>query len=593
MESDLWSFIRGSVREATAQLVAVPNEGNVSTDSSAGMSSEKDCLCQMSLEKELFAAVRCRSVAESGDLLEKVQNVNAIRENGETPLYLAVLLGKSDWTETLLSMGSDPCVADGAGVTALLVAEEMCKAAPSDSERKFILGLVKLASKLGRKGGGDPDVRCPVSETRLVGDLGGMSSLGADGSVTADGGGTSDVGVSSVGTSGGTSTASRESSSQSKVEERLEKLTSMVAELSRKVDSLGIKASSLKEGVETLVDNASIQGTAVSEMRTEVAGIKSQLSTGLQEIRRQVGMENGASMLQVRGIRESVQKMAVDMRKRDELLRSIESGVTTLVDQRHDEQSSLGSEEGDEEDDNDCSESESDIDQSECHQCSDYLSGIAQYHGDRECLGNLTAYFDNLYSQGKLLSSLLRYMRENKSWELLVDFENSDIGARWPDFKDLEGKCIGDSGPKVRSHASRRFVYISAKLHGVYTEDRLVGWLAIAMARMAMLLAFRNRCKPYAKGDGRSEAKFREVVTDAEQKLSQLGSARLNWYLKNALEWKTPEAKEIALISAVPGIIAHYGRSEGVHILREQLPSLLNYYRDYVITKFERNTRGS
>ncbi|XP_046408108.1 uncharacterized protein LOC124172690 [Ischnura elegans] len=737
-----------------------------------------------SLGNLLFKAVRNLRVKDCLDLLGDVEDVDARGENGDTLLELAVELGKLDWAQKLLGMGSNPNLVHAEGHTALLLAKDMCVVYPENLKRKVILRLVKLASKLTKK---ECDASCveqftgmravrsknegckvlngasskeceatsvsggnhqacvqdrktgPAAEGRLtaqvqnrlsVSDVGAgpeksvrdsprkavpgdvMAGRHRKGSSTAckprgiDG---SDAvvqpqrkkrsrGTSHSGSSHAFSPDLNEENLledgeashrvvaesswshemkcfRSSMEERLDRLSSMLTEMSQRVESLSTETASLKEDTETLMDDASIRGTAICELRGEVSTIRGELMSELKEMKiESMAMAIGCGR-QVRGLKQSLDKALEGMVRRNDHRGVSECGVTSPSEEDLASRPEV-----------DIKVVETKLDpvpipkvgagvkvveskavpvpvrvvhnppmvgvgvkaveskpvpipvrvvhnppmvgvgvkavESKAvpvpapvvhnppivgvgdkvveskpvpaptpvvhHPCTNALLAMTRCFGSKDDVEWLREYYHDMLSLGPLIAPMLTFIKANKANNvmIIVDFTISDIGVRWPRLSDLDGRKKTPSRPKIRSHCSSRTVYVAAKVHNEYTEDYVVGCLTVGLARLAVYLAFMNKSKPYVNGSTEM-MKYAAIVKEAEDLLKRVGPLNMDWYLRNAIGWMSKEAQEVALISAVPGIIAHYGLEGGVEILSKQLPSLLQFYQEYVVSKFK------
>ncbi|XP_046408037.1 uncharacterized protein LOC124172632 [Ischnura elegans] len=218
--------------------------------------------------------------------------------------------------------------------------------------------------------------------------------------------------------------------------------------------------------------------------------------------------------------------------------------------------------------------------------CVNGLLTITNYTGTAKCRKLITSYYQEIYSSGPITSTMLDYLCSLEHTKIIVDFQNVHIGHMKPTVRDIDGGQSEGVHHRVHSHCSRRTVYVAAKMDHFTKTEGVMAWLTIGIARMSMYAAFRNKAKPYDKRDKEKEAEFGEIVREAEEMLHRLGPDYCNYYIRNALEWKQQAGKDIAMISAVPGIIAHHGHAEGIRILNEQVPSLLKFYQEEVMSKF-------
>ncbi|XP_046408112.1 uncharacterized protein LOC124172696 [Ischnura elegans] len=209
---------------------------------------------------------------------------------------------------------------------------------------------------------------------------------------------------------------------------------------------------------------------------------------------------------------------------------------------------------------------------------------ITVYFGTTDDLDFLRSYYQYVSTLGPLIIPLLVFLCGQQDINIFVDFENSHVGERWPAPKDPDGSASKAGSSEVQVQCAKRKVYIAAD-YG--SDDRVIGWFTIALARLCMKLVFRNNYKPYQSADKDGREKFARILKTAEELSCRSGPGGCELFIKNALEWKSKDSKEIALISAVPGIIAHYGCEQGVKVLNEQLPSLFNFYKYQVLTRFQ------
>ncbi|XP_046408045.1 uncharacterized protein LOC124172643 [Ischnura elegans] len=222
-------------------------------------------------------------------------------------------------------------------------------------------------------------------------------------------------------------------------------------------------------------------------------------------------------------------------------------------------------------------------------QCVNALLRVSSCLGPQNSLDTLATYYNVIYDQGRLASAMMEFLRLHRSGGLAIkaDFKNRHVLRMKPIFSNLDGKKAVGKVNKVHVDFSVRTVYVGAKTRGVYTKDHVIAWIAIALTRLSIFLAFGNGGKPYHEWDRDSEEKFGRIVEEAKLYLTWDGPDNVDEYILGALGWEKQESKEVALISAVPGIIAHHGVVEGLRILREQVPTLLYYYEQHVVTRFE------
>ncbi|XP_046408135.1 uncharacterized protein LOC124172710 [Ischnura elegans] len=217
------------------------------------------------------------------------------------------------------------------------------------------------------------------------------------------------------------------------------------------------------------------------------------------------------------------------------------------------------------------------------------LSSLSKVFGSSADFHMLSVYYELLSGMGPMVSLLLDLLQVEMKVRIEVDFENDDVRVRWPTLRDLDGENRA-SGPKLPIHCSRKKVYIAARLEGSGGESQLLGWMAVALARICLIRLFKNKGKPYSKKNSKGKENYAKIVKKTEDTFRAKGNGFGNSFVRDALEWKMEDAKEIALISAVPGVIASCGPKKGFEKLKKQVPLILKYYRFVLLPRLETET---
>jgi hypothetical protein len=158
-----------------------------------------------------------------------------------------------------------------------------------------------------------------------------------------------------------------------------------------------------------------------------------------------------------------------------------------------------------------------------------------------------------------------------------IDFDQGSIARMKSKFLDHDG--VERDGKYCRSFAdfSNCVLYVA----GSHSEEDNLGYLASGLAQVCFFLAFGNGGRPYVRGDRVSKRELAAAIEEAEEKGGS--GVYLDWSILLALEKRTHLAREICVTSAVPWIVAFYGRIEGTSDLRAQVPLLLEFYERRVL----------
>ncbi|XP_046408138.1 uncharacterized protein LOC124172713 [Ischnura elegans] len=193
--------------------------------------------------------------------------------------------------------------------------------------------------------------------------------------------------------------------------------------------------------------------------------------------------------------------------------------------------------------------------------------------------------YERLYSCGGLVSSVLEYLRFKSDVKVLVDFDSDDIGNLKTNVTYFNGAERDGSTVMAYADLQEKVVYLGALCA---SERWLLPQLAQKLSLLAIGMSFQNGGRPYVKGDFANQSLFGAILALAEAR--QRNGEELELPMGNAVLLESPLEKEAYLISSVPWLGAEYGSILAENKIRDQLPLLLEYYKDRVVAKLHQES---
>ncbi|XP_046405034.1 uncharacterized protein LOC124170353 [Ischnura elegans] len=200
-------------------------------------------------------------------------------------------------------------------------------------------------------------------------------------------------------------------------------------------------------------------------------------------------------------------------------------------------------------------------------------------------------FYEKIYKASPFTSLMLKFLERNGGVKVLIDCDSNNIS-------NLVGRLVNLDGAKHNGTAYLTFadifeckVYsggkagvISVNERGQYVDERFDPEVSLAqsLAQIVMYLIFKNRGCPYACGDEMYEKLYEKIVLETSQKKD---SVTMDGCVYHALSMKSSLAREVSLISVVPGMLVKYGSKEGMSKLLEQMPFLTFFFMQHVIPK--------
>ncbi|XP_046404953.1 uncharacterized protein LOC124170287 [Ischnura elegans] len=296
-----------------------------------------------------------------------------------------------------------------------------------------------------------------------------------------------------------------------------------------------------------------------------------------------------------------------EITSRDILLRKLEESVTRLSEdiaplkdyvtakmqeEAHSARSqSSGSSEGGATQDGD-QETEEERNNRVQNRCVDVMMSLTEIReNNEEKTQKVRGFYERIYKASPFTSLMLKFLERNRGVKVLIDCDSSNISNLVRGLANLDGEKL--YGSKFHTFADifvgriylggMAFTYMGTE-KGISvrkSHDPEVS-LAQSLTQMVMYLLFKNRGYPYACDDEMHEKLYEKIEQEASQYKK---TAWMDDLIKNALSMKTPLAREVSLISVVPGMLVKYGSNEGMSILQRQVPLLTLFFRQHVIPK--------
>ncbi|XP_046404809.1 uncharacterized protein LOC124170155 [Ischnura elegans] len=288
-----------------------------------------------------------------------------------------------------------------------------------------------------------------------------------------------------------------------------------------------------------------------------------------------------------------------EITSRDILLRKLEESVTRLSEdiiplkdyvtakmqeEVHSDQARNGDQETEEEENNRAQ-----------NRCVDVMMSLTEIReNNEEKTQKVRGFYEKIYKASPFTSRMLTFLERNRGVKVIVDCDSSNIsnlvrrlvsldaakthGTEFHAFTDFF-QCkvyLGGKAEKSKVYESNTGRYV----YKIYDPEVS---LAQSLAQMVMYLIFNNRGCPYACDDELYEKLYEKIVLETSQKKSS--GTSVDQLINDALSMTSYFAREVSLISVVPGMLVKYGSKEGMSKLQEQMPFLMLFFMQHVIPK--------
>ncbi|XP_046404977.1 uncharacterized protein LOC124170312 [Ischnura elegans] len=303
-------------------------------------------------------------------------------------------------------------------------------------------------------------------------------------------------------------------------------------------------------------------------------------------------------------LRDEIHK---EITSRDVLLRKLEESVTRLSEdiaplkdyvtakmqqEAHSASSqSSGSPEGGANQDGD-QETEEERNNRAQNRCVDVMMSLTEIRENNEEKTKIVrGFYEKIYKASPLTSLMLTFLERNRGVKVLIDCDSSNISNLVKRLVNLDGEKRNGTEFLTFADIFECRVYlggvsgvINVNIRGHYKKENFDPEVSLAqsLAQIVMYLIFKNRGCPYACDDEMYEKLYEKIVLETSQKKD---SVTMDGCVHHALSMKTPLAREVSLISVVPGMLVKYGSKEGMSKLLEQVPLLTFFFIHHVIPK--------
>ncbi|XP_046404790.1 uncharacterized protein LOC124170143 [Ischnura elegans] len=297
-----------------------------------------------------------------------------------------------------------------------------------------------------------------------------------------------------------------------------------------------------------------------------------------------------------------------EITSRDILLRKLEESVTRLSEdiaplkdyvtakmqeEAHSARSqSSGSSEGGASQDGDQGTEEEENNRAQ-NRCVDVMMSLTEIReNNEEKTQKVRGFYEKIYKASPFTSLMLTFLERNRGVKVLIDCDSSNISNLVRRLVNLDGeKCDGTA-----FHTFTDFfqctVYLGGKTgqYEVYERNQYVHKncdpevsLAQSLAQMVMYYIFKNRGCPYGCDDAMYEKLYEKILLETSQK--KTSGACVDDLINYALNMKSSLAREVTLISVIPGMLVKYGSKGGMSRLLDQKPLLTLFFMQHVIPK--------
>ncbi|XP_046404643.1 uncharacterized protein LOC124170000 [Ischnura elegans] len=314
--------------------------------------------------------------------------------------------------------------------------------------------------------------------------------------------------------------------------------------------------------------------------------LRNYLSSDFASLRDEIHREITSRDILLRKLEESVTRLSED-------IAPVKDYVAAEMEEEDDDASSQSSDspEGGAPQDGD-QETEEERNNRAQNRCVDVMMSLTEIRmNNEEKTQKVRGFYEKIYKASPFTSLMLKFLERNGGVKVLIDCDSSNIS-------NLGGRLVNLDGEKCNGTAFLTFadifecrVYLGgvSGLFRLYKRGQYVNEtfdpevsLAQSLAQMVMYLTFKNRGCPYACGDEMYEKLYEKIVLETSQKKE---SVIMDGCVYHAFSMKSSLAREVSLISVVPGMLVKYGSNEGMSKLLEQVPLLTFFFIHHVIPK--------
>ncbi|XP_046404642.1 uncharacterized protein LOC124169999 [Ischnura elegans] len=320
--------------------------------------------------------------------------------------------------------------------------------------------------------------------------------------------------------------------------------------------------------------------------RDSMDELRTYLSSKFASLRDEMHKEITSRDVLLRKLEESVTRLSED-------IAPVKDYVTAEMDEEDDDASSSSSgtpEDGTPQDGD--QETEEERNNRALNICVDVMMSLTEIReNNEEKTQKVRGFYEKIYKASPFTSLMLKFLERNGGVKVLVDCDSSNIS-------NLVGRLVNLDGEKCNGTAFLTFadifecrVYlggvrgqIDVKKRGQFVHETFDPEVSLAqsLAQIVMYLIFKNRGCPYACDDEMYEKLYEKIVLETSQKKE---SVTMDGYVHHAFSMKSSLAREVSLISVVPGMLVKYGSKEGMSKLLEQMPFLTFFFIHHVIPK--------
>ncbi|XP_046404641.1 uncharacterized protein LOC124169998 [Ischnura elegans] len=226
------------------------------------------------------------------------------------------------------------------------------------------------------------------------------------------------------------------------------------------------------------------------------------------------------------------------------------------------------------------------------NRCVDVMMSLTEIReNNEEKTKKVRGFYEKIYKASPFTSLMLTFLERNRGVKVIVDCDSSNISNLVGRLANLDGeKCDGTAFHTFADIFECR-VYLGGNQYSFWKANNTERTnrdydpevsLAQSLAQIVMYLIFKNRGCPYVCDDEMYEKLYEKIVLETSQKKD---SVTMDGYVYHAFSMKSSLAREVSLISVVPGMLVKYGSKEGMSKLLEQMPLLTFFFIRHVIPK--------
>ncbi|XP_046382840.1 uncharacterized protein LOC124153603 isoform X2 [Ischnura elegans] len=204
-----------------------------------------------------------------------------------------------------------------------------------------------------------------------------------------------------------------------------------------------------------------------------------------------------------------------------------------------------------------------------------------------ENLQTVRGFYEKLYDNDLQTRCILRYIQFKSEVQVVVDCDSYYVGGIKDNFVDLSGRRQRGRNFYTFPDTIENVVYLGAQTGSYWSEDRVVGQLAMSLAIISICLAFKNKGLPYEITHKSLSMHYREIV----EKTRSGWSVEDRDFDEQFRKWANSECqleKEAYTIAAVPGMVATFGKKDGILRTRRKMKSLMEFYEENVTPVLKR-----